>query len=368
MTNSVVIGSGWHPEIFRTEAAQLIGSCKFLHAHALECTEEQAQTLIDRSSIFVEVLSPGGSAPLENAVAEIAEQFLLLNLEGSVAVASTRTGNKVDGWSGRNISGEVGALLVEAGYKIDLTNPDIQLRIHLLAPRENPPAHPDDFIAEPIIAWGVTKCRGDEWVKRRAPNRPFFKPVSLDPRLARAMVNLAIPEQGKLLDPFCGTGGLIIEGILCDIDSYGSDLAWPMVTGARENAAWAQEIGGSGSFEIRNGSSLELGDCWDQTFDGFAFDPPYGRNSWKSSDEDLELFEGTLSACSKVAAEQANLVTLIPWDPRVINKPVEYGFSFGYGWRRIKKAFSDSGWDIRSTVPIRVHGSLARLLIHAEKK
>ena len=61
MTNSVVIGSGWHPEIFRTEAAQLIGSCKFLHAHALECTEEQAQTLIDRSSIFVEVLSPGGS-------------------------------------------------------------------------------------------------------------------------------------------------------------------------------------------------------------------------------------------------------------------------------------------------------------------
>ena len=46
-------------------------------------------------------------------------------------------------------------------------------------------------------------------------------------RLARAMVNLAIPEQGKLLDPFCGTGGLIIEGILCDIDSYGSDLAWP---------------------------------------------------------------------------------------------------------------------------------------------
>ena len=42
---------------------------------------------------------------------------------------------------------------------------------------------------------------------------------------------------------------------LCDIDCYGSDLAWPMVTGTRENAAWAQEIGGSGAFEIRNGSA-----------------------------------------------------------------------------------------------------------------
>ena len=36
MVNSVVIGAGWHPQIFRTEASQLIGSCKFVHPHALE--------------------------------------------------------------------------------------------------------------------------------------------------------------------------------------------------------------------------------------------------------------------------------------------------------------------------------------------
>ena len=368
MTNSVVIGSGWHPEIFRIEASQLIGSCKFIHAHALECTEKKAEKLIDRSSIFVEILSPGGSVPLENAVSEIVEQFLSLKLEGSVAVSATRTGSKVDGWSGRQIPSEVGALLVEAGYKIDLTNPDMQLRIHLLAPQENPPPNPDDFTADPVIAWGVTKCRGDDWVKRKAPKRPFFKPVSLNPRLARAMVNIAIPNKGNLLDPFCGTGGLVIEGILCGIESFGSDLAWPMVTGTRQNAVWAQELGGTGDYEIRNSSSLELKDCWEQQFDGFVFDPPYGRNSWKSSDEDIELFEGTLHACTQVSAEMANLVTLIPWDPRFLNEPVESGFSFGHSWRRIEKAFIDSGWSIQSTAPIRVHGSLARLLIHAERK
>ena len=81
----------------------------------------------------------------------------------------------------------------------------------------------------------------------------------------------------------------------------------------------------------------------------------------------FELFEGpyrlVLKCCR--ASESGNFDSMAT---ESINKPVEYGFSFGYGWRRIQKAFSDSGWDIRSTVPIRVHGSLARLLIHAEKK
>ena len=201
--------------------------------------------------------------------------------------------------------------------------------------------------------------------QRRAPNRPFSNRSVwiLDSHVRWSILQF---PRGKLLDPFCGTGGLIIEGILCDIDCFGSDLAWPMVTGARENAAWAQEIGGSGSFEIRNGSSLELGDCWDQTFDGFAFDPPM-EEILEISDEDLELFEGTLSACSKVAAEQANLVTLIPWD-----------HASSTSRSNMDSHLDTVGDELRRHFPIQVgtsnrrsysvHGSLARLLIHAEKK
>ena len=102
-------------------------------------------------------------------------------------------------------------------------------------------------------------------------------------------------------------------------------------------------------------------------FDGFVFDPPYGRNAWKSSDG-FDLFEGALNSCAKSAAEKANLVTLIPWPPESIFKPFESGISFGKDWQEIHNAFVDSGWRIKSTNAIRVHRSLARLLIHAERK
>ena len=82
MVNSVVIGAGWHPQIFRTEASQLIGSCKFVHPHALECTDTQAQRLISRSSLFTEVLSPGGVVSLNNCIESIASAFLSLNMQG----------------------------------------------------------------------------------------------------------------------------------------------------------------------------------------------------------------------------------------------------------------------------------------------
>ena len=365
MTNSVVIGTGWHPVLFRNEATQLADSFEVVHAHALVCDASKANHLISRSSLISEVLSPGGIVPLKDAVTSVSEAFLALEMEGSIAVKSGRTGDKIEGWSGREVAGEIGGMLVEAGRKIDLTNPDIILRIHLLAPSHQS-VHPDEFEADPVVAWGMTIHGGDDWAQRTAPNRPFFKPVSLDPKLARAMVNLACPEGGSLLDPFCGTGGLIVEGILCGFDCSGSDLAWPMVTVTRENAAWAQERGGEGSFEIRNGSAVELSNVWDGPFDGFAFDPPYGRNAWKSADG-FELLCGALASCSSVASDSANLVTLIPWSPSEIDQPIDAGLSFGHTWDEISQTFAESGWTIVSTTPIRVHRSLARMLIHARK-
>ncbi len=366
MADSVVIGAGWHPELFRIEAAQLIDSFEIVHPHAIVCDESQVHSMMSRSSLISEVLSPGGVVEIGNAIKEISEAFLALDIPGSVAVKASRTGEKIEGWSSRIIAGEIGGVLVESGRKIDLTNPDVTLRVHLLSPSQRT-VHPDDIETAPVIAWGITIHDGDDWAKRTAPNRPFFKPVSLDPKLARAMVNLACPRGGRLLDPFCGTGGLIVEGILCGLSCSGSDLAWPMVTGTRENASWAQERGGEGDFEIRNGSALELSDGWEGTFDGFAFDPPYGRNAWKSSDG-FELLEGALSACHSVATEQANLVTLIPWPPSAISESIDSGTSFGKTWSEIKDSFSNAGWQIVATTAIRVHRSLARLLIHAERK
>ena len=48
--------------------------------------------------------------------------------------------------------------------------------------------------------------------ERRAPMRPFFSPVSLHPKYARYLINTSGTAEGDtLLDPFCGTGGILIE-------------------------------------------------------------------------------------------------------------------------------------------------------------
>lgn len=371
---AIVIGAGWHPTLFREEAQALLGNTfKIIHSHALMMSKKDANKFSNRSSLVTEVLNPAGFVNLKDAPTiseEISSAFLSLNLPvEKIAVRVDRSGDKPVTWSSREIAGLVGFHLVEAGWPIDLSNPEIVLRIHLLAPSEST-SYPDTVNAETVVSWGITIFEGDNWSERTAPNRPFFKPVSLDPKLARAMVNLACPKGKDLLDPFCGTGGLVIESILCGLDSYGSDLAWPMVTGTRQNSEWAQStMNGTGSFEVRNGSAVELASVWNDiaAFGSFAFDPPYGRNAWKSEDG-FDLLKGSLKSCSQVAKENARLVTLIPWSPESIAQPIESGISFGQSWCEVAKAFEAVGWSILSTHEIRVHRSLARLLVIAEKE
>jgi tRNA (guanine10-N2)-dimethyltransferase len=66
--------------------------------------------------------------------------------------------------------------------------------------------------------------------------RPFFYPGSMNPKLARCMVNLSRIKEGELLlDPFCGTGGILIEAGLIGCKVVGSDIYWKMQNGTAIN-------------------------------------------------------------------------------------------------------------------------------------
>ena len=67
------------------------------------------------------------------------------------------------------------------------------------------------------VAWGwmVGQGPGKHGWLQCANKRPFFRPVSLEPRLARAAVNIAAGvDEGYVVDPMCGTGGILIESAL----------------------------------------------------------------------------------------------------------------------------------------------------------
>jgi tRNA (guanine10-N2)-dimethyltransferase len=68
----------------------------------------------------------------------------------------------------------------------------------------------------------------------------------LPPKLAQIMINLAAPANnieinGRLLDPFCGTGVILQEGALMGYSVYGTDLADKMIDYSKANLEWLAE-------------------------------------------------------------------------------------------------------------------------------
>jgi tRNA (guanine10-N2)-dimethyltransferase len=104
---------------------------------------------------------------------------------------------------------------------------------------------------------------------RNPGKRDFFHPGVMMPRMARTLVNIACTTEGEtLLDPFCGTGGILIEAELLGLRPAGSDFDPFMIAGSRLNA---------------KESDLLIGDATclpfsDHSIDSVVTDFPYGQS------------------------------------------------------------------------------------------
>jgi tRNA (guanine10-N2)-dimethyltransferase len=107
--------------------------------------------------------------------------------------------------------------------KVNLTTPDIELRA---------------IITEKTAYIGIKKAEisATHFQQRRGHLRPFLSPITLHPKIARALVNLsAVKKNQVLLDPFCGTGGILIEAGFLGVRIIGSDIEKKMIEGCQKN-------------------------------------------------------------------------------------------------------------------------------------
>lgn len=85
----------------------------------------------------------------------------------------------------------------------------------------------------------------DNWTVRDR-EKPYAdrKKGMLPPKVARMMVNLAVGDNSNgdkkitILDPFCGSGTVLLEAAMLGHDVIGSDLDIDSATGTRENLEW----------------------------------------------------------------------------------------------------------------------------------
>lgn len=109
------------------------------------------------------------------------------------------------------------------------------------------------------------------YLKRTPKNRPFFHPSSMTPKLARTMINLARVKKGDVvLDPFCGSGSILIEGGIMGLKVVGTDIDSRMLKGAHRNLRY---------FNIPyEGLIVSDARCSSITnVSRIVTDPPYGR-------------------------------------------------------------------------------------------
>jgi len=100
---------------------------------------------------------------------------------------------------------------------------------------ENPATRFDFYyIRERVVAGKLIWENHGRFEERRAHLRPELQPISLHPRIARAMVNLS-GAKSKVVDPFCGTGGLLIEAALVGLPVVGYDIDEKMLLRSEKN-------------------------------------------------------------------------------------------------------------------------------------
>lgn len=180
-----------------------------------------------------------------------------------------RTGKNVD----RDIERKVGTRLETEDNSVDLENPEETIMIYR-------------FGDEYCVSRTVKEIDRSLFHGRKNQERSFSSPISLSPVLARAMVNISgISAGDSILDPFCGTGGMLIEAGLCGIKPFGMDIQKEMVEGTRENL----ESYGILNHKIKQGEISEIEKVFDQNFDAVVTDLPYDRSS-KTEGKPVERF------------------------------------------------------------------------------
>ena len=247
-------------ELARTVAQRVAARAAFTRACCLEllsCPAEREEVLrAAREAPFWSYLRPGQAFRVRvKRVRSYSRELSTLELEE-----------------------ELGAAVLQAvpGLKVDLRHPQVELLGVLTEERF-------------FLGLKLSEVPPGPFVARRPSRRPFFHPAAMMPKLARCMVNLARARPGELvLDPFCGTGSILVEAALIGCRAVGADISTRMAFGCLLNARYlgAEPEG----VLVADALSTPI-----RRADRVVTDPPYGRSATTAGRQARELYEAFLA-------------------------------------------------------------------------
>lgn len=215
------------------------------------------------------------------------EKINTLKEKGSIAITYKNRSKNINS---KKVIAQL-ADIYSKNRKVDLTNPDNEIRV---------------LITNKKIYVGLKKTQIDrtQFEKRKVQHRPFFSPISLHPKIARTLVNLSeIRKNETLLDPFCGTGGILIEAGLIGARLIGSDIEKKMIDGCKKTL----DFYGLKNYKL---FCCDIGDLKKHVnfVDAVVTDLPYGKSTTTKGEEIKKLYERAFENISKVLKEKRKAV------------------------------------------------------------
>ena len=237
--------------------------------------------------------------------------------EGTFAVRGKRFQGMMKDIDSQDVIRKLGGALSKTN-DVKLKDPQNEVRI-LMSDRLHV------FLGERTIDRNILETR-------KVGERPFFSPISLHPRFARALINLTgVKRGGTVLDPFCGTGGIVIEAAFMGMKAIASDFDPEMIAGTEENMDYY-------GLEMYDSDVLDISDIHDRfgEVDAVATDPPYGRSTHTGGEDIDSIYRRAMNSFGDTLKTGACAGVVLP-------HPIQ-----------------DKRLELQTMFVQRVHGSLSR--------
>lgn len=216
----------------------------------------------------------------------------------------------------KKIYQEIKNYKIKGSFKIiNTTRNEIEIHTHKFKEQGNKVSikNPDNLITikENMLLKQIWENK-EKFKERKSHLRIKNKPIGIDPKIARALVNIAKSEE--ITDPFCGTGGILLEAALINKKVTGIDISKEMIDIATQE------------FEKRKLKvKLELKDSTKNIIKTQAIvtDIPYGKNSkTTNTQEDLinSILKNTTAQRAIICKKKTNQEYTPPNNWKLINR------------------------------------------------
>ncbi len=253
--------------------------------------EEKLDDIADRIALTHSIGRYIGTYDPDNA----AYLFDLELPDGTFAIRAKRFEGMMKDIDSQKIIRDIGGIFSRTN-DVDLKDPEIIIRMQMCDMLHL-------YIEERTIDRNLLETR-------KVSERPFFSPISLHPKYARALINLTGARRGSIvLDPFCGTGGLVIEAASMGMITIASDFDEEMVIGTMENMEFY-------GLDLDDHEVIDIKDIPERfhDIDIVVTDPPYGRSTRTGGEDAADIQRIAMSKIPKVLKHNGKAGIILPYE------------------------------------------------------